>query len=161
MLDNIRKHAAKFVALGTVLGFAAGYIWTDFNSFRDHNRQLVAQEMVNVQQSAETISVLLHKFADHARGVREVDQDTVDELRSVLSRLLDHASTLKNRVPSSEPEFEEFAGAMVTLKNTAEAMEGPLDGQDFVEAVSEFYRAKDEFERAIIRDQSEYQLINL
>lgn len=144
---------------GAVLGGCATFIVQDFLNFQSSNRQVIVQEMQALQSTSEQIAILLQQFSAEALGNGAASDEDMRALRDQFTRLLDQASQLKTLVPAASDAYTRFADAMIELKNAAEAMGGQYDGgKAYVEAFSQFYDSKLDFENAVVAEQRTYRL---
>ncbi len=131
--------------VAAILGFVAG----DFASFRSDDRKVLDREFSEVQQEAKRVLKDIRLFADQARGIGTVSEDELKQFKNNITNLHQSAKEISQRAPEVQPEFQAYVSAIIELQASADVMPGPLDSKAFVESVSSFVKAQDDFNKRV------------
>lgn len=135
---------------GLILGIfgtvSTGYISsvnTEVVSLNDDIRkfQITSTELLQTLQS----------YAQRARGGTPLDEGQQLRLRQEITNLYGQAEAISSRDKSVAVAFKSYSNALISLKRSAEMMAGPLDAKNFVECVSDYSVASQDFVSAAVR----------
>ena len=146
----------KFVWLATLIAAILGFIAGDFSSFRSDDRKVLDREFSEVQQEAKKVLKDIRLFTTRALGRGKVSEGELKQFKNNITNLHQSAKEISQRVPEVQPEFQAYVSAMIGLQDSADVMTGPLDSRAFVESVSSFVKAQDNFNRKVQEVQYSY-----
>lgn len=163
ILGYFRRHTAVQIAVlvwGVVAPFA-GYVGHDFLTYRSEQRTAIRSDYGQVQTQASLIQTQLLDLSQSALGHRPPPtSDELAALRTNMNHLYATAQQVQRRVPMAKGELDEYGSAMVRLQQSAEVLQGPLNGKMFVEAVGNYFVAQDNFNKKITDAESCFFCMN-
>jgi len=149
-------HWKKFFWVPTLLAALVGFIAGDLGYFRSDNRKVMDREFSEVQQEVKKVSEDIRLLTNKARGKAEISNEQLRMFKNNITSLHQSAKELSQHVPEAQPEFRAYVTAMIKLQQSANEMSGPLDARPFVESLSGFLKAQDEFIEKVQEAQDSY-----
>lgn len=146
------KISVATTVIVALLAFMAG----DFANFRSDDRRVLDREFSEVQKQSQKVLIDIRLLANQARGEGKAAKDDLSRFKVNLTSLHQSAKEVSQRAPDVEIEFRAYATAMVKLQKSAVMMTGPLDAAPFVENVSQFIKAQDDFNSKVQSVQNKY-----
>jgi len=150
----LSKHGVTLIAV--VVTAVTTLLVSDYVNFSSSNREQVAQQQKNVEETAKQVSRLLQKFSDQATGRGKTTAEDYTQLKTLLLQLTEEARSLSERLPSTKSAYVQFTDAMIELRNAAGEMTGPLDAKPFVKAIANYYEHEFRFNKAVASAQLHY-----
>lgn len=136
--------------------YYAGIFTNELSSYRSEQRQLLSAEYQEVQVASKKLLDTLQPLADAANGHSALREPDVQAFRKQVLMLHESAREVASRVPAVANKYDRYSASLISLKGAVEAMTGPKDAKNFVEAYADFVVAQEEFNQSIINEQRRF-----
>jgi hypothetical protein len=148
--ENILLSGPVFVTVIGLAGTILGMFMQDRLDVLRTNRELALKYHESLEVSADQVDDAIELFFDE---ITSTDGQLVfEDVRKLKSAVLDlHSDTerVAIQIGASKDVFERYASAMNDLVDSAEIVTSAVNAKPFVEATSEFYFQKKEFDRFV------------
>jgi hypothetical protein len=148
--ENILLSAPVVAMAFGLLGSVAGVLMQDRLDVLRTDRELALKYHESLEVSANEVDDAIEAFFDEIRAADgRLASEDVGKLRSAVLDLHNDTERVALQIGTSSDVFEQYATAMNGLLDSAEIVTGAADAKPFVEATSEFYFRKKEFDRFV------------
>jgi hypothetical protein len=144
--------AAVAVIVGSVLTLLA----TSYVDFQKTNHSIAMEDFDKLNTTATELYQILLAYSNKARTGVPVDDITQRRFAEVVLKLDAEARINYMREPGTQKEFTEYENALVSLKEAADNLQGPLNGKGFVETISRYFVAQTKFTSEILKAQRSF-----
>jgi hypothetical protein len=156
LLESVKKLFSVAGLVWGLIGGGVGYVISDYLDFRSKRLEVAQTAVQETTTAAEEMEGLLRKFANVARGEGSSKREDKDALAIAVQKAHGKASLAVKQMPILEQQFKAYADSLVALQQAADKMTGPLDAKPFIVATSNYFKAKDDLEKAAADAQRSY-----
>jgi hypothetical protein len=154
VFGSLRKWS--MTAVTAIIASGLTLIATSYMDFLKTNHSIAVSDFENLNATSTELYQLLLAYSNMARTGAPVDEITQRRFAEAVLKLDSEARVISMRDPRAKEEFSEYENALLSLKEAADHLQGPLNGKEFVESASRYLVAQSKFMSTILQAQESF-----